>query len=100
MSSFTMTVLEAVALLEAAVLKCKKREVDTPELRGALDLLEPYIRPAWLIPQFPHNLDGERPRILNPGRSTAAFFRATFPGIRDSVRELLGRKIDALATLG
>jgi hypothetical protein len=34
--------------------------VDTPELRAALDLLEPYIQPAWLIPQFRNNLDGER----------------------------------------
>src|SRR5262245_35663538 len=31
-----MTVLEALAILEAAVLECKKREVDTPELRAAL----------------------------------------------------------------
>jgi hypothetical protein len=27
-----MTVLEALAILEAAVLKCKKRSVDTPEV--------------------------------------------------------------------
>jgi hypothetical protein len=29
-----MTVLEALAILEAATLECKKREVDTPELRA------------------------------------------------------------------
>ena len=35
-----MTILEALAILEAATLECKKREADTPELRAALDLLE------------------------------------------------------------
>jgi hypothetical protein len=39
-----MTVLEALAILEAAVLECKKRDVDTPEVTDALNLLEPYIR--------------------------------------------------------
>src|SRR5262245_57835444 len=29
-----MTVLEALAILEAATLECKKREVDTPELQA------------------------------------------------------------------
>jgi len=55
-----MTVLEALPILEAATLECKMREVDTPELRAALDFLEPHIQPARLIPQFRHNLDGER----------------------------------------
>ena len=47
-----MTVLEALAILEAAVLECKKRNVNTPEVREALDLLESQIQPEWLIPQF------------------------------------------------
>ena len=37
-----MRILEALAILEAATLECKKREVDTPELRDALDFLEPH----------------------------------------------------------
>jgi hypothetical protein len=45
-----MTVLEALAILEAAVLECKKRNVNTLEVSEALDLLEPHIQPAWLIP--------------------------------------------------
>jgi len=32
-----MTVLEALGILEAATLECKKREMDTSELRAALD---------------------------------------------------------------
>ena len=47
-----MTVLEALAVLEVATLQCQEREIDTPEVRDALDLLGPYIRPEWLIPQF------------------------------------------------
>jgi len=41
-----MTVLEALAILEAATLECEKREVDTPGLRAALDFLEPHITPS------------------------------------------------------
>jgi len=47
-----LTVLEALTILESAVLECKKRSVDTPEIRDVLDLLEPQIQPEWLIPQF------------------------------------------------
>jgi hypothetical protein len=37
-----MTILQALAILEAALLECKKRDVNTPEVNHALDLLEPY----------------------------------------------------------
>jgi hypothetical protein len=46
-----MTVLEALAILESAVLECMKKDVNTPEVGAALDLLEPYIQPKWLISQ-------------------------------------------------
>src|SRR5262245_26019318 len=92
-----MTVLEALAVLEAAVLECKKRDINTPEVKNALDLLERYIYPKWLIPQFRHSA------LEHNGDSYAAregqqqVLRATFPGIRNSVRELLGVRADALA---
>src|SRR5215813_8733681 len=92
-----MTVLEALAILEAAVLECKKRQVDTPELRAALDFLEPHIYPTWLIPQFRHNLDGEQQHDYAAREGQQQIFRATFPGIRDSVRALIARRMDALA---
>jgi hypothetical protein len=92
-----MTVLEALAILEAAVLECKKRDVNTPEVSEALDLLERYIWPKWLIPQFRHNLDGERGHDYSMREGQQQVFRATFAGIRDSVRELLGKRMDALA---
>jgi hypothetical protein len=91
-----MTVLEALAILEAGVLECKKRSIDTPEVREALDLLEPYIQPEWLIPQFRHNIGGEREKDYQR-EAEQQVLRATFPGIRDSVRELLGVRADALA---
>ena len=58
-----MTILEALAILEAAVLECKKRDVDTPEVRVALGFLEPLIRPQWLIPQY-------RDHVLGHDRTT------------------------------
>jgi hypothetical protein len=33
-----MTVLEALAILEAAVLECKKRDINTLEVQDALNL--------------------------------------------------------------
>jgi hypothetical protein len=51
-----MTVLEALATLEAATLECKQRDIDTPEVREALTLLEPHIQPEWLIPQFRYHV--------------------------------------------
>ena len=35
-------------------MECKKRDINTPEVREALDFLEPYIWPKWVIPQFRH----------------------------------------------
>src|SRR5215813_4984693 len=92
-----MTVLEALAILEAAVLECKKREVDTPELRAVLDFLELHIQLVWFISQFRHNLDGEQEREYAAREGQQQVFRATFLGIRDSVRALIVRRMDALA---
>ena len=92
-----MTLLEALAILEAAVLECKKRDVDTPEVRAALDFLEPYIRPQWLIPQYRHHVvDHVRTNEVDL-EGQQQVLRATFSGIRDAVRELLGVRADALA---
>jgi len=40
-----MTVLEALAILESAVMECKKRDINTPEVKEALDSLECYVWP-------------------------------------------------------
>jgi hypothetical protein len=93
----TMTVLEALAILEAAVLECKKRDVDTPEVKAALDFLEPYVRPQWLIPQYRDHVLGHDRTTLVALEGQQQVLRATFPGIRDSVKELIGKQTDALA---
>ena len=44
-----MTLSEALAILESATLECRKRDINTPEVTEALNLLEPHIQPPWLI---------------------------------------------------
>src|SRR5262245_27206261 len=51
--------LRSLATLESAVLECKKRDINTPEVKTALDLLERYTWPKWLIPQFRHHVENE-----------------------------------------
>jgi len=91
-----MTVLEALAILEAALLECKKRDVNTPELKDALDLLERYFYPKWVIPQFRHSALEHNGDSYASREGQQQVLRATFPGIRNCVRELLGRRADAL----
>ena len=91
-----MTALEALAILEAAVLECKTRDINTPEVREALDLLEPHIWPQWLIPQFRHQLERD-PNVDVGKQDQQQVLRATFPGIRESVKDSLEMRIDALA---
>ena len=44
--------------------ECKKRDINTPEVKNALDLLERYIYPKWLIPQFRHHVENqEQPHV-------------------------------------
>ena len=68
-----------------------------------LDLLEPYIRPTWLIPRFRHHVLSEHThsrdsvRVLLEVRDREAsqqVLRVTFPGIRDSVCVLLEVRMD------
>jgi hypothetical protein len=92
-----MTILEAIAILEAAVLECKKRDINTPEVAAGLNLLEPYIRPTWLIPQFRHHVVSEHTDSPGDREGTQQVLRVTFPGSRDSVRVLLDVRMDRLA---
>ena len=91
-----MTALEAHAILEAAVLECKKRDINTPEVKEALDFFEPYIWPKWVISQFRDHVENQREPLENREGQQQAL-RATFPGIRDCVRELLRGQMDVLA---
>ena len=51
-----MRILEALKILEAATLECKTREIDTPEVREALDVLAPHCEPEWRIRGFREHL--------------------------------------------
>jgi hypothetical protein len=82
-----MNIFEALAILESAVLECKKRNVNTPEATEALDLLAPYVKPKLLVAQFRHHIAHDNDQVL----------RATFLWIRSSVKELIGTEMDALA---
>ena len=59
--------------------------------------MEPHIQPAWLIAQFRHNLDGEREHEYAAREGQQQVFRVTFPGIRNSVRAVIGKQADSLA---
>ena len=56
----SMTALKALAILEATVLECKKRDINTLEVRDALNFLEPQTKPPWLILQYRNALDSDR----------------------------------------
>ena len=90
-----MTVVCALAILEAATLEYKKRDINTPELREALDFLEPYIQPPSLIPQYRHALDATGDTVMAPQQ----VLHASFLGIRTWVRELLRKRMNRLANL-
>lgn len=75
-----MTILEALAILEPAVLECKKRDINTPEVKAALDLLEPYIWPKWIISQFRNHVENQREPLENR-EGQQQVLRATFPSV-------------------
>jgi len=62
----------------------------------ALDFLEPHIRPAWLGPQYRHALDGHGDQGYER-EGQQQVLRPSFEGIRDSVRDALGMRLDKLA---
>jgi hypothetical protein len=78
-------------------LECKTRDINTPEVKDALDSLERYIWPKWLIPQFRHRALEDRSDNDVEREGQQQVLRATLPGIRDSVKELIGKHMDSLA---
>jgi hypothetical protein len=92
-----MTVLEALATLESATLECKQRDIDTPEVREALTPLEPHIQPEWLIPQFRYHVQRYGQQHWWELEAQQQVLCTIFPRIRESVKELIGKQMDALA---
>jgi hypothetical protein len=62
----------------------------------ALDLLAPHIQRQWVILQFRSHLHRD-PKVEVDAEGQQLVLRATFPGIRESVKDLLGKQMDALA---
>ena len=88
-----MTVLGALAILEAGTLGCKQRDIYTPELREALDFLQPRIRPEWLIPQFRYHAQlNKKTEVDLDIEAQQHALRGIFPRICESVKDPLGRK--------
>jgi len=88
-----MTVLAALAILESATLECRQRDIYTPELREALDFLQPRIRPEWLIPQFRYHAHlNDKNEVDVDKEAQQQALRRIFPRIRESVKDPLGKK--------
>ena len=87
-----MRLLEALKILEDATLDSKKRDIDTPEVRQALALLDPICQPKWRAAGFRnklkphghegHQLEGQQQNL-----------RIYFGGIYTCVRQLLAVRI-------
>jgi hypothetical protein len=92
-----MTVLEALATLESATLECKQRDIDTPEVRETLTFLEPHVQPEWLISQFRYHVQRYGQQHWWELEAQQQVLCAIFPRIRESVKELIGKQMDALA---
>jgi hypothetical protein len=88
-------VLEALNILEDAVLDCQRRDIDTPEVREALDLLDPYCA-RWQVEGFRNNLRSSIGRSGAELEGQQQVLRIYFGGIYRSVRALLQVRITRL----
>jgi hypothetical protein len=88
-----MTVPIALAILQAAIVECKQRDIYTPELKAALDFLQSRIRPEWLIPQFRYHAEvNDKNEVDIDKEAQQQALRRIFPRIRESVKDPLGKK--------
>ena len=88
-----MTVPIALAILQAAIVECKQRDIYTPELKAALDFLQPRIRPEWLIPQFRYHAQvNDKNEVDLDKEVQQQVLRIIFVLIRESVKGLIGEQ--------
>jgi hypothetical protein len=88
-------VLEALKILEDATLDCKSRDVNTPEVRTALEILHPYCRPRWRITGFRDHLQHGEHGPDSEGQQQV--LRVYFGGIYENVRQLLSTQVKKLS---
>ena len=91
-----MRVLEALRILEVATVECKLRSIDTPEVREALDLLDPYCRSTWYVGEFRSHLVPCRESVGPSLEGQQQNLRVNFGGIYRNVRRLLAAEVGRL----
>jgi hypothetical protein len=91
-----VNVTTAIEVLDGAVRDCKKKNVQTPEVYEALNLLQRVVSPAWLILQFRNALDRRSETDLER-EGQRQVLGASLNGIRRCCLQWLHRRIDQLA---
>lgn len=91
-----MRVLEALRIPEAATVECKGRSIETPEVREALGVLEPYCRPTWYVDEFRNHLAPCRESVGPSLEGQQQNLRVNFAGIYRIVRRLLSTEVGRL----
>ena len=90
-----MRVLEALKILETAVVECFDRSIETAEVREALDVLEPYVFPDFLVPRFRmHLIPMQRREFFL--RQQQDLLKATYGRIYRSIRWKLDQRLQTL----
>ena len=91
-----MRLLAALKILEAATLDSKKRDIDTPEVRQALETLDPICTPKWRVTGFRHQLKPHAGQSGHELEGQQQVLRVYFGGIYTCVRALLAARINKL----
>lgn len=91
-----MTIIEAITILEIATVECRSKDVDSPKVNQALSVVELYVRPEWVVPQFRYHLRREGNSAIDI-EDQQAVLRTTFCIINDCVKELVRKTMEALA---
>ena len=91
-----MRILEALRILEDAVLEFTLRSIDTPDVKEALDLLDPYCRPTWFIEGFRNHLRPDKGQFGPEFEGQQQNLRVNFGGIHANVRHMLISRIGRL----
>jgi hypothetical protein len=91
-----MTITEAITILEIATVECRNKDVDTPKVKRALSVVELYVRPEWVVPQFRCHLR----RLGNSAidkEDQHAVLSTTFCIINDCLKDSVRKTMEALA---
>ena len=92
-----MRVVDALRILETAILDCKDcktRGIDTSDVRKALEVLEPYCWPDWRIDGFRHQLISHKKN--GPDKNQQQILAGYFGGIYGCVRNMLALELERL----